>query len=240
MRQITGRIMIEVWTWPTPNGHKVHIALEELGLPYKAIPINIGKGDQFKPEFLAITPNHRIPAIVDPDGPGGVPLKLFESAAILIYLSEKTGGRLIPTDLIGRYICLQWMMFQMGGTGPMFGQYNHFANYAAEKIPYAIERYQNEVKRLHRVLDKRLGEAEYLAGADYTMADIINFPWIRNPDRRNIDLAEYPNVKRWHDAIASRPAVQRGVEVMSENQRRGQITDEEREIMFGKTQFQAR
>ena len=148
--------MIEVWTWPTPNGHKVHIALEELGLPYKVIPINIGKGDQFKPEFLAITPNHRIPAIVDPDGPGGKPLTLFESAAIMIYLSEKTGGKLIPKDPVGRYKCLEWMMFQMGGVGPMFGQYNHFANYAVEKMPYAIERYTNEVARLHRVLDKRL------------------------------------------------------------------------------------
>jgi GST-like protein len=129
--------MIEVWTWPTPNGHKVHIALEELGIPYKVVPVAIGKGEQFKPEFLAITPNHRIPAIVDPDGPGGKPLKLFESAAIMIYLSEKSGGRLIPKDPVGRYTCLQWMMFQMGGTGPMFGQYNHFANYAVEKIPYA-------------------------------------------------------------------------------------------------------
>jgi GST-like protein len=229
--------MIEVWTWPTPNGHKVHIALEELGLPYKVIPIDIGKGDQFKPEFLAITPNHRIPAIVDPDGPGGKPLKLFESAAIMIYLSEKTGGKLIPTDPIGRYRCLEWMMFQMGGVGPMFGQYNHFANYAVQKIPYAIMRYTNEVRRLHRVLDKRLAAAEYLAGAEYSMADIVTFPWIRNPDRRDIDLAEYPNVKRWHDTVAARPAVQRGVEVLSDKKRRGQMTEEEREIMFGKTQF---
>ena len=175
--------MIEVWTWPTPNGHKVHIALEELGLPYKVIPINIGKGDQFKPEFLAITPNHRIPAIVDPDGPGGKPLTLFESAAIMIYLSEKTGGKLIPKDPVGRYKCLEWMMFQMGGVGPMFGQYNHFANYAVEKLPYAIERYTNEVARLHRVLDKRLAEATWLAGDEYSMADIITFPWIRNPER---------------------------------------------------------
>jgi GST-like protein len=232
--------MIEVWTWPTPNGHKVHIALEELGLPYKVIPINIGQGDQFKPEFLAITPNHRIPAIVDPDGPGGQKLTLFESAAIMIYLSEKTGGRLIPTDPVGRYKCLEWMMFQMGGVGPMFGQYNHFANYAVEKLPYAIERYTNEVKRLHRVLEKRLAETEYLAGRDYSMADIITFPWIRNPDRRGIDLADYPNLQRWHDAIAARPAVQRGVAVLGENQRKGQMTDKEREIMFGKTQFAAR
>jgi GST-like protein len=217
----------------------VHIALEELGLPYKVIAVNIGQGDQFKPEFLAITPNHRIPAIVDPDGPGGVPLKLFESAAIMIYLSEKTGGKLIPQDPVGRYVCLEWMMFQMGGVGPMFGQYNHFANYTTEKLPYAIERYTNEVKRLHRVLDKRLVEAEYLAGTDYSMADIITFPWIRNPDRRGIDLADYPNLKRWHDLVAARPAVQRGVAVLAEHQRKGQMTDKERDIMFGKTQFAA-
>jgi len=232
--------MIEAWTWPTPNGHKIHIALEELGLPYKVIPVNIGKGEQFSPEFLAITPNHRIPAIVDTDGPGGKPFTLFESAAILIYLSEKCGGALMPKDPVGRYRCLEWMMFQMGGVGPMFGQYNHFASYAAEKIPYAIERYTNEVARLHRVLEKRLGAAEWLAGDEYSMADIITFPWIRNPDRRGIDLATYPNVKRWHDAVAGRPAVQRGVQVLAENQRKGQITDAERENYFGKAQFTAR
>ncbi len=232
--------MIEVWSWPTPNGHKVHITLEELGLPYQVIPINIGRGDQFKPEFLAITPNHRIPAIVDPDGPGGKRFTLFESAAIMLYLSEKTGGRLMPTDPVGRYRCLEWMMFQMGGVGPMFGQYNHFANYAVEKLPYAIERYTNEVKRLHRVLETRLSQATWLAGDEYSMADIITFPWIRNPDRRGIDLAEYPNLLRWHDAIAARPAVQRGVAVLAENQRKGQMTDQEREVMFGKTQFAVR
>ncbi|MBS0639702.1 MAG: glutathione S-transferase N-terminal domain-containing protein [Acetobacteraceae bacterium] len=232
--------MIEVWTWPTPNGHKVHIALEELALPYTVVPVNIGKGDQFKPDFLAINPNHRIPAIVDTDGPGGQRVTLFESAAILIYLSEKTGGRLIPSDPIDRYACLQWMMFQMGGVGPMFGQYNHFANYAVAKIPYAIERYGNEVKRLHRVLDKRLTEAEWLAGREYSMADIITFPWIRNPDRRNVDLGDYPHLKRWHDAIAARPAVQRGVAVLAENQRRGPMTDAERDVMFGRTQFEPR
>src|SRR6266851_3860505 len=156
--------MLEVWTWPTPNGHKVHIALEELGIPYKVIPINIGAGDQFKPEFLKITPNHRIPAIVDPDGPGGKPFTLFESAAIMIYLSEKSGGRLIPKDPIGRYKCLEWMMFQMGGVGPMFGQWNHFAAYAKEKIPYAIERYTNEVARLSRVLNHRLEDPHWHRG----------------------------------------------------------------------------
>ena len=231
--------MIEVWTWPTPNGHKVHIMLEDVGLPYKVVPVNIGQGEQFREEFLAITPNHRIPAIVDPAGPGGKRFSLFESGAILIYLAEKT-GKLIPADPASRYTCLQWLMFQMGGVGPMFGQYNHFAAYAPEKIPYAIERYTNEVKRLHRVLDQRLGESEYLAGADYSIADIATFPWVRNPARRGIDLADYPHVRRWHDAIAARPAVMRGVEVLSENQRRGAMTDQERENLFGVKQFGAR
>ena len=231
--------MIEVWSWATPNGHKVHIMLEEVGLPYTVVPVDIGAGDQFKPEFLAITPNHRIPAIVDPDGPGGEPLTLFESGAILIYLGEKT-GKLIPSAPRARLTALQWLMFQMGGVGPMFGQYNHFATYAPEKLPYAVERYANEVKRLHRVLDKRLGEAAYLAGDEYSIADIATFPWVRNPDRRGIDLAEYPNVKRWHDAIAARPAVQRGVEVLADLRRQGPMTEQERENMFGKAQFAAR
>ena len=231
---------IQLWSWPTPNGHKVHIMLEELGLPYEVIPVDIGAGDQFKPEFLAITPNHRIPAIVDPEGPGGRPLRLFESAAILIYLAEKTGSALLPKEGEARYRCLQWTMFQMGGIGPMFGQYNHFANYAPEKLPYAIERYTNEVARLHRVLDKGLAGSPYLAGEEYSIADICTFPWIRNADRRGVDLAHFPNVKRWHDAIAARPAVQRGVQVLADRQRRGPMTDAQRDIMFGKTQFAAR
>ena len=232
--------MLEVYTWPTPNGHKVHIALEELGLQYKVIPVDIGAGDQFKPEFLKITPNHRIPALVDPDGPGGKPFTLFESAAIMIYLSERNGGRLIPKNPIGRYKCLEWMMFQMGGVGPMFGQWNHFAAYAVEKLPYAIERYTNEVARLHRVMAHRLQEAPYLAGDEYTIADIATFPWVRNPDRRGIDLADYPSVKRWHDAIAARPAVQRGVAVLADRQRQGSMSSAERENLFGPTQFAAR
>jgi GSH-dependent disulfide-bond oxidoreductase len=231
--------MIEAWTWPTPNGHKLHIALEELELPYKVIPVNIGAGDQFKPEFLAITPNHRIPAIVDPDGPGGQRITLFESGAILIYLAEKA-GRLIPTDPAKRYKCLEWLMFQMGGVGPMFGQFGHFNTYAPERIPYAIERYQNEVNRLHRVLDKRLAEVEWLAGDEYSIADIITFPWLRFPERRNINLADYPNVKRWFDVIAARPAVERGCAVLAENQRQGAMTDAERDLLFGKTQFAKR
>ncbi len=231
--------MIEAWTWPTPNGHKVHIMLEEIGLPYRVIPINIGAGDQFKPEFLAINPNHRIPAIVDPEGPGGKRFNLFESGAILVYLAEKT-GKLIPKDPAARYLSLQWLMFQMGGVGPMFGQYNHFANYAVEKIPYAIARYTNEVKRLHRVLDHRLEEAPYLAGEEYSIADIATFPWVRNPERRGIDLADYPAVKGWHDRIAARPAVVRGVAVLAEHQRRGPMSAEQRENLFGQTQFAAR
>jgi GST-like protein len=240
--------MIELLTWATPNGHKVHIALEELGLEYKVIPINIGAGDQFKPEFLAITRNHRIPAIVDPDGPGGKKFTLFESAAIMIYLSEKTGGKLIPKDPIGHYKCLEWMMFQMGGVGPMFGQWNHFGAYAPQKIPYAIERYTNEAKRLTRGLNHRLEETDWLAGDEYSMADIITFPWIRTAtqssprfdERGYLDLSEYPAVKRWYDATAARPAVQRGLAVLADAPVQGQITDAEREVTFGKTQFAVR
>ena len=231
--------MIELWTWPTPNGHKVHILLEELGVPYKIVPVAIGKGEQFKPEFLAITPNHRIPAMVDPDGPGGKPIQLFESAAIMIYLAEKA-GKLIPTDPHDRYICLQWVMFQMGGVGPMFGQFGHFNMYAAEKIPYAIDRYQNEVLRLYRVLDKRLSESAWLAGSDYSIADIITFPWLRFPERRNVTMSDFPHVQRWFDAIDARPAVQRGCAVLAEHVRQGAMTDAERDVMFGKKQFEKR
>ena len=231
--------MIEVWTWPTPNGHKVHIALEEMGLPYKVVPVDIGKGAQFSPEFLAITPNHRIPAIVDPDGPGGQTVTLFESGAILIYLAEKT-GQFLPSDPIGRYTALQWLMFQMGGVGPMFGQHGHFHHYAPEKIPYAMDRYANEIRRLLGVLNKRLSQAAYLAGDDYGIADMATWPWLRFPERRGVDYADYPAVKRWYDAIGARPAVQRGIEVLSANQRAGTMTDAEREILFGKTQFSQR
>ena len=231
--------MIELWTWPTPNGQKVHIALEELGLPYRAVPVDIGAGEQFRPEFLRITPNHRIPAIVDPEGPGGAPLALFESGAILIYLGEKT-GRLIPEAPAARYACLQWLMFQMGGIGPMFGQWNHFAQYAPEEIPYALERYGREVRRLYGVLEKRLAEAEYLAGDAFTIADIATFPWVRTPERRNIDFAEFPNMARWHDAIAARPAVKRGLELLADRRRQGPMTAEQRDALFGSTQFASR
>ena len=231
--------MIELWTWPTPNGQKVHIALEELGLPYRTVPVDINAGEQFRPEFLRITPNHRTPAIVDPEGPGGAPLALFESGAILIYLGEKT-GRLIPEAPASRYACLQWLMFQMGGIGPMFGQWNHFAQYAPEEIPYALERYGREVRRLYGVLEKRLAEAEYLAGDAFTIADIATFPWVRTPERRNIDFAEFPHMARWHDAIAARPAVKRGLELLADRRRQGPMTEEQRDALFGSTQFASR
>lgn len=230
---------IDVYTWPTPNGHKVHIALEELGLAYTVHPIDIGAGDQFDPAFLKISPNNRIPAIVDPDGPGGAPISLFETGAILIYLAEKT-GRLISADPAARYREIQWLMWQMGGLGPMLGQAHHFRRYAPEKIPYGIERYTNEANRLYGVMDKRLGEARFLGGDAYSIADIAAWPWTRFPDRQGVDRDDYRNFKRWFDDIAARPAVQRGVEVLSQSRRDGAMSDAEKEILFGKTQFQRR
>lgn len=230
--------MIQLWTWPTPNGQKVHIALEELALPYEIVPINIGRGEQFKPEFLAITPNHRIPAIVDPDGPGGE-LRLFESGAILLYLAAKT-GELMPQKAHDKAIALQWLMFQMASVGPMFGQHGHFAYYASEKYPYAIERYTNEMQRILRVLDKRLGQAPYLAGEEYSMADIATFPWTRDAPRRGVDMRALPNVSRWHEVLEARPGVQRGLAVLKEEQQRRPMTDAEREVLFGKARFTPR
>jgi len=201
---------IELYTWATPNGHKIHIMLEECALPYNVHAVDIGAGDQFRPEFLKISPNNKIPAMVDPDGPDGKPLALFESGAMLVYLAGKT-GRFLPQDVRGRYVALQWLMFQMGGVGPMFGQAHHFRNYAKEKLEYAINRYTNEAKRLYGVMDTRLGEVGH--------------------------LADYPNVKRWFDAISARPAVERAVKVLADRRRPIQ-TDKEREILFGATQYQ--
>ncbi|WP_207477966.1 glutathione S-transferase N-terminal domain-containing protein [Arenibaculum pallidiluteum] len=229
---------IELHAWPTPNGYKISIALEELGLPYRAIPVDIGRGDQFKPDFLKLSPNNRMPAIVDPDGPGGAPISLFESGAILIYLAEKT-GRLLPSDPQGRYQAIQWLMWQMGGFGPMLGQAHHFRLYAPERIPYAVDRYTNEAGRLYRVLDKRLGEAEFLAG-EYSIADIAVFPWSRGAERQGVDLAELPNVRRWFEAIDARPAVRKGLELLKEHVRTGPLDDKARDVMFGKSQFERR
>ena len=202
--------MIELHTWSTPNGRKVSVMLEEVGLPYSVHPVNIAKDEQFRPEFLAISPNNRIPAIVDPEGPGGR-FSLFESGAILIYLGEKT-GKLIPKDPAARYTALQWLMWQMGGLGPMLGQTHHFLRAAKEEVPYAINRYKTETRRLYGVLDKRLGEAEYLAG-EYSVADIACYPWVARHEWHQVDLADFSNVRRWYDTIGARPAVQRGMKV---------------------------
>ena len=231
--------MIDVYSWPTPNGRKIHIMLEECGLEYNAHPVNIGKGEQFEPDFLKISPNNRIPAITDSDGPDGKPISLFESGAILIYLADKT-GQFLPTEPRAKYETLQWLMFQMGGVGPMFGQSNHFSHYAVDKIPYAIDRYVNECKRLYGVMDTRLGEVDYLAGADYTIADIATHPWAQGYERRGVDINDYPNVKRWVEVIHDRPAVIRGVEVLAQERSSGNFTAEEREVLFGKTQFEKR
>ena len=231
--------MIDLYSWATPNGHKVHIMLEETGLPYRVHGVNIRTGEQFKPEFLKISPNNRIPALLDHDGPGGKPLSLFESGAMLIYLAAKS-GRFLPADLHDRYTALQWLMWQMGGVGPMFGQANHFRAYSVEKIPYAIERYTNEANRLTGVLDRRLAEAEYLAGDEYSIADMAVFPWMRNPERRGIDMAQYPHAKRWFDAINARAAVQRGLQVLADQNTNAPHDAKSRDILFGKTQFQRR
>ncbi len=230
--------MIEVYSWATPNGHKVHIMLEECGLPYRAIPVDIGAGDQFAPDFLAISPNNKIPAIVDPDGPEGVPISLFESGAILLYLASKT-GRFLPASTTARYEMLQWLMFQMGGVGPMLGQAHHFRMYAPEKLPYAIDRYTSEARRLYGVMDRRLAKSKYIAGAEYTIADIAIFPWLRSWKNQGIDWNDHPHLKGWFDEIGARPAVRRGVEVLAD--KRKPITDDKaREVLFGATQYRKR
>jgi len=228
--------MIDVYSWPTPNGHKVHIMLEECGLPWRAIPVNIGTGDQFRPDFLAISPNNKIPAITDPQGPDDKPISLFESGAILVYLASKT-GRLLPKSDRARFEVLQWLMFQMGGVGPMIGQTHHFRLYAPEKIPYAIDRYSNETRRLYGVIDRRLAESRFLGGREYSIADIATFPWLRNWQNQGIVLTDYPHLKKWFDAISERPAVQRGVQVLA-SLRKPLTDDKSRDILFGKTQYE--
>ncbi len=230
--------MIEVYSWPTPNGHKVHIMLEECGLPYRAHPVDIGAGDQFEPDFLAISPNNKVPAIVDPDGPDGQPISLFESGAILLYLAGKS-GRFLPAGTRGRYETLQWLMFQMGGVGPMLGQAHHFRIYAPEKIPYAIDRYTNEARRLYGVMNRQIARHRYIAGDEYTVADIAIFPWLRSWKNQGIDWDDYPHLKGWFDEIAARPAVIRGVEVLAA-QRRPITDDKAREVLFGRTQYEKR
>ena len=210
--------MIDVYSWPTPNGHKVHIMLEECGLPYAAHAVDIGAGAQFEPAFLAISPNNKIPAIVDPDGPDGAPMSLFESGAILVYLAGKT-GRFLPGSTRGKYEALQWLMFQMGGLGPMLGQANHFRNQAKERVPYAIDRYTTEAQRLYGVLDRQLALNDYVAGSTYTIADIAIWPWLRSWKNQGIELDRFPNVRAWFEAIGNRPAVQRGVQVLADRRK---------------------
>ena len=230
--------MIEVYSWATPNGHKVHIMLEECALPYRAIPVDIGKGDQFGADFLKISPNNKIPALLDPDGPDGQPMALFESGAILLYLAGKT-GRFLPETTRGRYEVLQWLMFQMGGVGPMLGQAHHFRIYAPEKIPYAIDRYTSEARRLYGVMNRQLAKNTYIAGPEYSIADIAIFPWLRSWKNQGIDWNDHPHLKGWFDEVAARPAVMRGVEVLADL--RKPITgDQAREMLFGKEQYKAR
>lgn len=230
--------MIEVYSWPTPNGHKVHIMLEECALPYRVHAVDIGAGEQFDPAFLAISPNNKIPAIVDPDGPDGQPISLFESGAILLYLAGKT-GRLLPADVRGKYTVLQWLMFQTGGLGPMLGQAHHFRVYAPEKIPYAIERYTQEARRLYGVLNRQIARQRYVAGNDYSIADIAVFPWLRSWKNQGIDWNDHPHLKGWFDEVAARPAVQRGVEVLAER-RRPLLDERARDVLFGATQYRRR
>ncbi len=228
--------MIDLHYWPTPNGHKITIFLEETGLSYKIFPVNISKGEQFRPEFLKISPNNRMPAIVDHEPPEkGPPVSVFESGAILMYLAEKT-GKFLPKDLRGRYEVLQWLFWQMGGLGPMAGQNHHFALYAPEKIPYAIERYVKETSRLYAVLDKRLKDREFVAGA-YSIADMASYPWIVPYQRQGQKLEDYPHLKRWFETIKARPAVQRAYE-KGEVYRRDAIPNtspEARKVLFGQS-----
>jgi len=203
--------MIDLYTWTTPNGRKVSIMLEELALPYRVHPVNIGQGEQFTPEYVKISPNTKIPAIVDPEGPDGRPITMMESGAILIYLAGKT-GKLLPASVRDRYVALQWLMFQMGGVGPIFGQVHHFLRAAKEPVPYAIARYTKETRRLYGVLNDRLNDRAFLADG-YSVADIATYPWVARYEWHKTDLNDFPHVKRWFDAISARPAVQRGMKV---------------------------
>jgi GST-like protein len=225
--------MIELYHWPTPNGHKITIFLEEAGLPYRLHAVDIGKGEQFRPEFLAISPNNRIPAIIDTaPADGGAPVPIFESGAILLYLAEKT-GRFMPGGLRERVDVLQWLFWQVGGLGPMSGQAGHFAIYAPEKIQYGIDRYTKEVNRLYGVMDRRLADRPYLAG-DYSIADMASYPWVVPYERYSQDLNEFPNLKRWFEAIKARPAVARVYASVAPSYAKP-MTDEERNVLFGQT-----
>ena len=226
---------IQLYSRPTPNGVKVSIMLEEFGLPYAVHAVYLRHGAHFNPAFLAISPNNKIPAIVDPDGPDGQPITLFESGAILLYLAGKT-GRFLPDSTRGKYEVLQWLMFQMGGVGPMLGQAHHFRIYAPQKIPYAVDRYSNEARRLYGVMDRRLAKSRYLGGPQYSIADIAVFPWLRSWKNQGIDWDDHPHLKGWFDEIGARPAVMRGVEVLA-GLRKPLTDDKAREVLFGERQY---
>lgn len=230
--------MIDFYTWPTPNGHKVAIMLEETALPYNTIPVDIQVGEQFDGKFLEISPNNRIPAIVDHDGPGGKPISIFESGAILIYLAEKT-GQFLPSDPHARIQVLEWLMFQMGNVGPMFGQCNHFRSYAPEEVPYAINRYTKEVGRLYGVMDKRLDGRNFLAG-DYSIADMATYSWTLGYKRYGYSMDDYPNLKRWQAVLTERPAVEKGMALLQEKRRTGGMSDEAKKVLFGDVQYERR
>jgi len=226
--------MIDLHYWPTPNGHKITLFLEEAGLPYRLLPVNIGAGDQFKPEFLAISPNNRMPAIVDhAPADGGAPIPVFESGAILVYLAEKT-GRFLPADPRGRKTVLEWTFWQVGGLGPMLGQNHHFVQYAPEKIPYAIERYVKETNRLYGVLNKRLAGRAFIAGEAYSIADMACYPWITGWQKQQQNLDDFPELKRWFEAVAARPATQRAY-ARAEEFRNPGMTDAAKKVLFGQT-----
>ncbi|MBL8453559.1 MAG: glutathione S-transferase N-terminal domain-containing protein [Zoogloea sp.] len=225
--------MIDLYYWTTPNGHKITLFLEESGLPYRILPINIGKGEQFQPDFLRIAPNNRIPAIVDTDpAGGGEPVPVFESGAILLYLAEKS-GRFLSADPRVRMDTLQWLFWQMGGLGPMAGQNHHFVQYAPENLPYAIERYVKETARLYAVLDKRLADRDFIAGPDYSIADMACYPWIVPHARQRQDLDSFPNLKRWFEAIQQRPATQRAYALAADINTAPSVSEESRRILFG-------
>ncbi len=239
--------MLDLYFWPTPNGYKITMLLEELSLKYNIVPVNIGKGDQFEPEFLKISPNNKMPALTDSEGPGGKPISIFESGAIMIYLAEKH-GKFMPTEPRGRYNVLQWLMFQMGTVGPMLGQAHHFRRYAPDQIKYAIDRYTNEASRIYNVIDRRLEEGEYLAG-DYSIADMATYPWLVPHKMQGQELDAYPNLKRWYEAIRSRPATQRGFAVMADTVEKMRAAALERQKphdqeswnnLFGNKQFEKR
>src|SRR5258708_27907911 len=220
--------MSDLYSWEARNGNKIHIMLEETGTPYRVHPIDIGKGDQFKPEFLKISPNNKMPAMVDPDGPGGTPFALAESGAMLFYLASKT-GKFLPADLRKRWQVMQWTMFQMGHIGPMLGQAHHFLSYAPEKIEYAMNRYKNEANRLYGVVERQLSKSKYVACDEYTIADMATMPWLRFPERQGVNIEEFPALQRWRDALPERPAADPPLEVLKDARRAAELTKSQKE-----------